>query len=447
MNEEKLIWGAGFIDDDLVSEAIDYKPRRIRLAPWACTAAAAVVLVTAFVVFARFGGNSTVLPPDSSGIGTSTGLPEYTAGTGNWSVPNDSYGETVEKNSSQISDPTVSTSDDSTFAPPEEDFPFPGMELTGETLTVGNLPANAKEMSTNAFFCCDEDGEIYYTNLADGGYLYHLNDGKPEKLADLPAIWITAVGDDIFFISPKGTITSQIGDSGPTGTVYRYSKTEKRSEVYLDEDNITCLHATADGLYYGTREQRVYESGKGTSVAAEYFRGFQSNVSEKQPMNYWLETCGYHLGYSEERNTFFMTNGRVSADIAADDTLLFMNGCIVDKKNYAFFRKTFRILNLQTGGMRVYTVDDFSSLLGGANSEISGYTVLDGCAYLCFDRSFIIKIDENGALSSLSCGDQSLSFRQMYTDGSDLYGFTGSDIVKIIFTDDNRFSVLKLGAT
>ncbi len=67
MNEEKLIWGAGFIDDDIVSEAIDYKPRRIRLAPWACTAAAAVVLVTALAVFARRGGDPPVGPGPSSG--------------------------------------------------------------------------------------------------------------------------------------------------------------------------------------------------------------------------------------------------------------------------------------------------------------------------------------------------------------------------------------------
>ena len=71
MNEEKLIWGASYIDDDLVCEAIDYKPRRIRLAPWACAAAAAVVLVTAIAVFARQIGSSPVLPPGPSGNGYS----------------------------------------------------------------------------------------------------------------------------------------------------------------------------------------------------------------------------------------------------------------------------------------------------------------------------------------------------------------------------------------
>lgn len=355
----------------------------------------------------------------------------------------DYYEETAKNKLPQTSD----TSEDPVLAPPEEEFPFPGMELEGETLTVGNLPANAKEWGTNAFFCCDENREIYYADLTDGGFLYHLNNGKPEKLADLPASWITAVGDDIFFISPKGTMTSEIGGSAPTGTIYRYSKTEKQCEIYLNESNVSALHATADGLYYTVKGQPVSENGESVIETAKYFRAFQSDTSEKQPMNYWVETCGYHLEHSEERNTYFMTNGSVSVDIAADDTMLFVNGCIVDKKIYAFFRKTFRTLDLQTGGMRVYTADDFSALLGGASSEISGYTVLDGCAYLCFARSFIVKIDENGILSSISCDDQSLSLRQLYTDGSDLYGSSGENIVKIIFTDNDMFSVLKLGET
>lgn len=137
MNEEKLIWGAGFIDDDLVCEAIDYKPRRIRLAPWACAAAAAVVLVTAFAVFTRLGGNSPVLPPDPADIGFSTGvsgdtnssnnapntssaseLPEYTAtktesSTGNSSAtdipPENSSTDSMPEHSYSPSTPTTAT--------------------------------------------------------------------------------------------------------------------------------------------------------------------------------------------------------------------------------------------------------------------------------------------------------------------------------------------------
>lgn len=76
MSEEKLIWGAGFIDDDLVCEAIDYKPRRIRLAPWACAAAAAVVTVTAVAVFARQVGSLPLINPGPASSGYSTGTPD-----------------------------------------------------------------------------------------------------------------------------------------------------------------------------------------------------------------------------------------------------------------------------------------------------------------------------------------------------------------------------------
>lgn len=138
MNEEKLIWGAGFIDDDLVCEAIDYKPRRIRLAPWACAAAAAVVLVTAIAVIARQIGKPPVLPPDPADIGFSTGvsgdtnssnnapntsstseLPEYTATKTESSTGNSSAtADTSKSSSSTNSTPsTVTTGSEPTVTP------------------------------------------------------------------------------------------------------------------------------------------------------------------------------------------------------------------------------------------------------------------------------------------------------------------------------------------
>ncbi|MCM1165970.1 MAG: hypothetical protein NC299_07685 [Lachnospiraceae bacterium] len=68
MNENKLIYGAGFIDDDLVCEAIDYKPRRISLATWAAAAAAVVIV----------GGAAAVLARNIGGIPVTSGSSEYT---------------------------------------------------------------------------------------------------------------------------------------------------------------------------------------------------------------------------------------------------------------------------------------------------------------------------------------------------------------------------------
>lgn len=118
LTEEKLIFGAGFIDDDLVDEAIDYKPRRMSFIPWACTAAAAVVLVAAIAIIARLGGNTEVLPPDvvSSGLSTPNAStdpnaskdPEHSGGTSQC-VPDDSSSNSGNLDNSSV--PPVTTSD------------------------------------------------------------------------------------------------------------------------------------------------------------------------------------------------------------------------------------------------------------------------------------------------------------------------------------------------
>ncbi|GEM_PF-5306221 len=87
MNEYKLIYGAGFIDDDLVCEAIDYKPKKISLAPWACAAAAVVVVAGAFAVWSRGLGK---VPVESNSPGTSTASGEYPAFTTTSEFPSDS---------------------------------------------------------------------------------------------------------------------------------------------------------------------------------------------------------------------------------------------------------------------------------------------------------------------------------------------------------------------
>lgn len=325
-----------------------------------------------------------------------------------------------------------------------EKFPFNGMALPDHSLTVGNLPENVKETGTNIFFCCDENGEIYYANLADKGYLYHLNDGKPEMLVDIPASWITVVGDDIFFISPKTGLVTEMGFDPPKGSVYRYSKTDGQCEVYLEENNVKSIHAVADGLYYET----MGEIKGGTAEVAMYFKDFRSGSSEKQSVNCWLETGGYHLAANKDTDAYCMTNGEDSVDIAAGDTMLFVNAFISQKKIYSFFMSTFRILDLETGEMTVYTKGDLAPFFEDYIPEITGSMVKDGCLYLCFQRDIILKIDEKGEITSCSCESiPSTSLLQLYTDGSDLYGCTKTDIYKIVFSEEekDKFSVFKLG--
>lgn len=362
------------------------------------------------------------------------------SGKSHTSVTEDSQQSAIE-NYSVSEELTVETDPPTQTTEAAEEFPFYGMEIPTDSLTVGNLPANVKISGSNAFFCCDENGEIYYTNLKDNGFLYHLNGSKQEKLVDLKACNINSIGDEIFFISPNGSLW----EYRTSGAIYRYSKTEKQCEIFLDE-NVSYFHVTVDGLYYMT-DERVTEGDTTITSPTLYFRGFQSDVSVKQNMNYWLEVGGYHLEPSEERNAFFMTNGEISVDIAAGDTMIFVNGCICQNKIYAFFKKTFRILDLETGEMMVYTGVDFDPRLGSGNYEISGYTVIEGCVYLCFGGSIIAKIEENSDPSFYLCDNKpSILLKQMYTDGSNLYVISGNEIFKIVFSDNgSKYSVVEIG--
>ena len=285
--------------------------------------------------------------------------------------------------------------------------------------------------------------------MADKGFLYHLNDGKPEKLADMRASWITAVGDDIFFISPKTGLVTDGGFIPPKGPVYRYSKTSGECEVFLEDDKIDTLHATADGLYYGTTGGLVAISAtESTAEVAEYFIDFQSGSPEEQSVKYWVETGGYHLAPNKDTDAYCMTNGEDSVDIAAGDTMIFFNAFISQNKIYSFFKYTFRILDLETGEMTVYTKDDLAPFFDTGIPEITGSIVKDGCVYLCFQREIILKIDENGKIMSYSCENiPGTTLLQLYTDGSDLYGCTTSNIYKIVFSEDEerKFSVFELG--
>lgn len=84
MNEEKLIYAAGFIDDDIVCEALDYIPRarRFVVARFACAAAAVVLCVGAVAAAIKMrGGVTPDVPPPWSGslidpnVSTSSALP------------------------------------------------------------------------------------------------------------------------------------------------------------------------------------------------------------------------------------------------------------------------------------------------------------------------------------------------------------------------------------
>ncbi|MBQ6128048.1 MAG: DUF5050 domain-containing protein, partial [Lachnospiraceae bacterium] len=63
--------------------------------------------------------------------------------------------------------------------------------------TIGNTSGNLN----NKGLVCENDGYIYFANLADNHCLYRMTtDGNDaEKLADIPVAYINAAGDYLYF--------------------------------------------------------------------------------------------------------------------------------------------------------------------------------------------------------------------------------------------------------
>lgn len=80
------------------------------------------------------------------------------------SVTEDSQQSAIE-NYSVSDESTVKTDPQPQTSEAVEEFPFYGMEIPTESLTVGNLPANVKVWGSNAFFCCYENAEKFYPAL------------------------------------------------------------------------------------------------------------------------------------------------------------------------------------------------------------------------------------------------------------------------------------------
>lgn len=250
MSEEKLIWGAGFIDDDLVCEAIDYKPRRIRLAPWACAAAAAVVTVTAVAVLARQIGSTPVIPPDPAYTGNS----ENTA-SGSSSIPystNSSYSEDISSVSS--SDPEPQPVDIGN-----------GMTLTGTPLDSSEL----EEFSIEPYIGSD------YLAAEDTAFLDSLEVPELEDLYKraLRLTWCSLSPCDVRFapaVSANDRKVPYIEEKDDDGWSFRYCETGYTYESFYNEYLKAFTKETIDEMF---NEYDVFLNYNGELFCSDAARG------------------------------------------------------------------------------------------------------------------------------------------------------------------------------
>lgn len=104
--------------------------------------------------------------------------------------------------------------------------------------TLGNTSGNLN----NGGLFCEENGVIYFANTNDNHYLYKMNpDGSDVALVvDVPAAYINAAGDYLYFYYADQGEVKFMGFSGNMRGIYRVSKTKK--------DSLTCLDKTTSGI-------------------------------------------------------------------------------------------------------------------------------------------------------------------------------------------------------
>ncbi len=113
--------------------------------------------------------------------------------------------------------------------------------------TIGNTSGNLN----NKGLVCENDGYIYFANLADNHCLYRMTtDGNDaEKLADIPVAYINAAGDYLYFYFDDPGGTKFMGVSGRMSGIFRLKKGET-DFVCLDKCTSGVLNLIGSTLYY-----------------------------------------------------------------------------------------------------------------------------------------------------------------------------------------------------
>lgn len=349
-------------------------------------------------------------------------------------------------NSDTIEQYTDDVQSDDASQEEEDNVVFEGLGNISDTNVYGNLTINSKDSDYRSYFCVDEEGALYYTNLLDKSCLYSFDGSVTEKLTDIKAVYMNIIGDYIYFISPLGSV----GEYTSRGAIYRYSRTSGEYEIFIDE-NANALYATGDGLYYQINE--TITDGDTTTVKPTlYYRPFDSDESEKCDYLYsFLRYGDYQLTWRPDSGDFALTDGTNEIALCSDtETMAIIPcSCVYNGKLYSSWSDTLNIFNLLTGEKTVYDIGALTYRSDGV--EISGYTVIDNYIYVALGSSNIYRIDESGEVMDFHSDDGGYTntIMDLYTDGTELYALMRSKIVKITpYIDEyglGRFTAQEIG--
>ncbi|MCR4739343.1 MAG: DUF5050 domain-containing protein [Lachnospiraceae bacterium] len=114
--------------------------------------------------------------------------------------------------------------------------------------TIGNTAGNLN----NGGLFCESGNSVYFSNPYDNGYIYVMSpDGSGAKLfMDVPAKYINAAGDYIYFNQVDSDIGTIFGLAGNMHGIYRKKTTGKKEIKCLDRAVCGFVVLSDDTVYY-----------------------------------------------------------------------------------------------------------------------------------------------------------------------------------------------------
>lgn len=272
-----------------------------------------------------------------------------------------------------------------------------------EDIEYGFSPQVNKKDFGLQLFCCDGNGNIYFSDPADNYNLYAYDGSESRKLTDIKSIGLDYYDNKIYFVSPQREIniedmtfpegyayvydlqsgeTTQIGDS----TISNMTVID--GEIFGINDDNTCFFYKYDENDPDCRNKKIFNSFVIKKCKDRFFTLESVSVNNEDKINFYLQ--------NDTDKQFILTD-----DIALDCCFSF--GKLYYKSQNTHELKT---IDLKTGE---------TNSLGNAPR----FTLLDGEVYIIKNDYFLYKTGNENKLNDLN------QFYDIYSDNINLYGVTG----------------------
>lgn len=286
---------------------------------------------------------------------------------------------------------------------------------------IANLPMNVKNDKNAVLLCKDPVYDIvYYVNYGDDNFIYRLKNGKSELVVEIPARRLFCVKGELFFIVTGYGEYEFEGMS--EGNILKYNPLTGEVSVVVDEVVDTMI-VYDDGIRYRVIDS-IEDQGDGISFLVTpsiFYYSFNNQQDAKidkigvslYEWNDYLvtENIVFHGNSGKAEGIKLETIDGQNSIFLTDDWNLMNNGfCIAEDKLF--------YINNENELVIISISQDKREAFPLINEDTRDFTMIGNRVYYTSLNCMNL---EDGSQSILVSDDE-LIIRELYTDGTKLYG-------------------------